>query len=66
MCEIEAVLNNRPFSERSKDPEDLEALTPIHLLLLNACNTYPPGLFVKEDCYSKRRWTQTQYLVDLF
>lgn len=66
MCEVEAVLNNRPISEVSSDPDDLEALTPNHLLLLNAGITFPPGLFSKEDSYVKRRWRQTQYLAELF
>lgn len=26
----------------------------------------PPGLFVKEDLYSRRKWRQVQYLADLF
>ena len=45
---------------------DLEALTPNHLLLLKTQPVLPPGLFVKEDLYIKRRWKQVQYMADLF
>jgi transposase InsO family protein len=66
MCEVEAILNNRPLTPVSDNPEDLEALTPNHLLLLNAGVTFPPGLFCKSDACSKKRWKQVQYLADLF
>lgn len=66
MCEIENILNNRPISEMSDDPNDLEPLTPNHLLLLNTGVTFPPGLFSAGDLYGKRRWRQVQYLADLF
>ena len=66
LCEVEGILNNRPLTEQSNDPHDYNALTPNHLLLLDAGVTFPPGLFSKQDNYATRRWKQVQYLADLF
>ena len=66
MCEIEAILNSRPLTTLSDDPNDLEPLTPNHLLNLKVQPVMPPGLFTKEDSYAKRRWKQVQYIADLF
>lgn len=66
LCEVEAILNDRPITKLSEDPNDLEALTPNHLLTMKAKPILPPGLFEKTDCYIKRRWRQTQYISDLF
>lgn len=66
LCEVEAILNDRPITSVSNDPKDLEPLTPNHLLQLKTKATLPPGLFRKEDLYARRRWRQAQYLADLF
>lgn len=66
LCEIEAILNDRPITKLSDDPNDLEALTPNHLLKMKGKPVLPPGLFDKSELYSKRRWKQVQYICDLF
>ncbi len=43
LCEAEAILNDRPISKLSNDPNDLEALTPNHLLLMKGNPALPPG-----------------------
>lgn len=66
MCEAEAILSDRPITPSSDDPNDIEALTPNHILQLKGKPTLPPGLFKREDLYIRRRWMQVQYITDLF
>lgn len=66
MCEVESILNNRPLTKLTDDPNDLEVLTPNHLILMRSSTSLPLGTFRKEDCYVKRRWRQVQYLSDQF
>lgn len=47
MCEVESILNSRPLTSVSDNPNDLEPLTPNHLLQLKVQPLLPPGLFVK-------------------
>lgn len=65
-CEVESILNDRPITTVSADPNDLEPLTPNHLLQLKTKPLLPPGLFCKDDLYTRKRWRQVQYLADLF
>ncbi|KAA0187986.1 hypothetical protein HAZT_HAZT008756 [Hyalella azteca] len=65
MCEVDAILSNRPLTPVSDNPDYLEARTPNHLHLLNAGVTFLPGLFCKSDVCSKKRWKQVKYLADL-
>ncbi|XP_034530056.1 uncharacterized protein LOC117805434 [Notolabrus celidotus] len=66
LCEAEAIINSRPITKASTDPNDLEALTPNHVLLLKSKPSLPPGVFQREDVYARRRWRQVQYIADLF
>lgn len=66
LCEVEAILNDPPITPSTDDPNDLEALTPNHLLQLKANALLPPGLFKREDLYTRGRWRQVQYIASLF
>lgn len=66
LCEVESILNGRPITKASTDSNDLEALTPNHLLILKTVPSLPPGEFKKEDVYARKRWRQVQYMSDLF
>ncbi len=55
LCEAEAILNNRPITRLSEDPNHLEALTANHLLLMEGKTVLPPRRFDKRDLYARRR-----------
>lgn len=66
LCDAEAIMNGRPLTTPSSNPNNLEALTPNNLFQLRAKPSLPPGLFKKDDPYTHRRWQQVQYMADLF
>ena len=66
LIEVEAVLNSRPLTHVSTDVDDMEAITPNHLLLGRAVKCLPPGIFDSCDSVSRRIWRQTQALADQF
>lgn len=45
LCEVESILKDRPITKVSEDPNDLEPLTPNHLLTIRKKPILPPGLF---------------------
>ena len=52
------MVNSRPLSVNDMmSPGALEPLTPNHLLTMKVRVLMPPpGVFFREDLYSKRRW----------
>ena len=64
-CEVESVVNNRPITRCTESANDIEPLTPNHLLLLKGDAKLPADKFVKADVYN-RRWCHVQYLADKF
>ena len=66
MIEAENIVNGRPLStENLNDPFSVEPLTPNHFLTLKSKLVLPPpGRFVKQDVFSKKKWRRVQYLVD--
>ncbi|XP_071832390.1 uncharacterized protein [Apostichopus japonicus] len=66
LCEVETIINSRPLTKVSDNPNDLDVITPNHLLLLKAPVDMPLGKFDEKDVYARRRWRQMQYLADLF
>lgn len=65
-CEAEAILNDQPVIKLSDDANDLEPITPNHLLLLKGKPALPPGVFEPYDLYMRRCWKQVQCLSELF
>jgi len=64
--EVTSILNSRPICPPSDDPNELELLTPNHLLLQPRNLFVPPGVFAKEDLYSRKPWRHAQFIVDCF
>ena len=62
---VERILNGRAFTANSDDQNDLEPLTPAHLLMQRKIICLPPGVFEKTDIYRKK-WRQGQFLANLF
>ena len=63
LAEIESTVNYCPITTVSDDPADLTALTPNHFLPQRVTHL-PPGVFVREDRFSRRRWRNIQFLVN--
>lgn len=66
LTQIEAVLNSRPLSSLSDDPEDLNALTPGHFLRGSSLTTIsePSLLSLKGSRFS--RWQLTRQMLESF
>ena len=60
------IVNSRPLTTLSSDP-NVEVLTPNQLITLKPnMPLSPPGKFIKEDVYARKRWRRIQYLMEQF
>ncbi|XP_045495971.1 uncharacterized protein LOC123694550 [Colias croceus] len=66
LAEVEFTVNNRPLTHVSVNPEDPEALTPNHFLLLGPAMNPAPGSFTNEDLIGRKQWRTAQRLADMF
>ena len=65
MTEVERILNDRPITPVSDNPDDIEALSPAMLLLGRRNPCLPPDEFMKSGgC--KRSWRHAQCMTEQF
>ncbi|XP_028261477.1 uncharacterized protein LOC114435739 [Parambassis ranga] len=66
--EIMAIINSRPLTAHLlNDPAGPQPLTPNHILTMKSSVILPPpGEFVREDLYLRKRWRRVQYLANEF
>ncbi|XP_055056153.1 uncharacterized protein [Misgurnus anguillicaudatus] len=68
LYEVMAIINSRPMTAHLlNDPTGPQPLTPNLLLTMKSSIVLPPpGNFVKEDLYLRKRWRKVQYLANEF
>ena len=68
LYEAMAIVNSRPLTPvDASDPFADPPLTPNHLLTMKPnVPLPPPGKFLKEDMYARKRWRRVQYLLEQF
>ncbi|XP_023204623.1 uncharacterized protein LOC111611627 [Xiphophorus maculatus] len=68
LYEVMAIINSRPLTTHLlSDPSAPQPLTPNHILTMKSSVVLPPpGEFVKEDLYLRKRWRKVQYLANEF
>ena len=66
--EAMAIVNSRPLTtENLYNSQGPEPLTPNHLLTMKSKVILPPpGEFVREDVYARKRWRKVQFLPNEF
>lgn len=65
LAQVEAVLNSRPITAASRDPSDMEVLTPGHFIIGKPLTAFPEQNF-SEVKSPRLRWHMVQQLVHGF
>ncbi|XP_032446364.1 uncharacterized protein LOC116737375 [Xiphophorus hellerii] len=67
LYEVMAIVNSRPLTVENLSDSSLEPLTPNHILMMKSSVILPPpGEFVSQDLYLRKRWRQVQFLANEF
>ena len=66
LCKVEVILNSRPLTAISDDINDLEPLTPNHLLTGASQINYNPGVFHSNDVKLRKKWRSVQAAPNMF
>ena len=68
VAETEAIINSRPLTVESLSDVNSEIpLSPSNLLTMKSDVIMPPpGVFIRPDLYSRRRWRQVQHIAGEF
>lgn len=66
LTQIEAVLNSRPLTPLSNDPNDLQALTPGHFLIGDVITAAPESDIQDTNINRLSRYQKLQYMVQHF
>lgn len=67
LCEVEAIINSRPLTFPSADPDDVNPISPSNILTMKSQIILPtPGVLERANLYLRRRWRRVQYLANLF
>lgn len=66
-CEVEGIVNSQPLTTLSDNPDDLNPLTPNHVLgIESGFIVPPPGIFQREDAHLRQRWRRVQHFANVF
>lgn len=66
LVEVEGILNSRPIAPVSTDPNDLEALSPNHLLIYRPNLNVPFDTVADREINSRKKYRQVQVLANMF
>lgn len=66
LLEAEHLINSRPLTEVSLDPNEPESLTPNHFLIGRSNGAINPGEFNDRDLVGPATWRTAQRLADMF
>ncbi|XP_062532867.1 uncharacterized protein LOC134201643 [Bombyx mori] len=66
LTEVENMVNSRPLTHVSVNPNDPETLTPNHFLLGSSSSLPQIGKFDNSDTYMRKLWRSSQRLADMY